>query len=239
MTKEQYQILLKYLKESFFTPFITPCIAIIAIIIILLKSRNSRIGKLFVLYLSFYVINIFTYALFPFFKYYRKYITKDLEPFVDLFFTIFEFFIFYIFFRRIALTRINQIVLIIIKYIFISIVFCLVVNSVFWHHFLKLNVLQSIFTIQAVCLLIPCIFYYFKIFQHSPTLKLTNQADFWIVTGLAFFTICTMPFSLFINYISFKNPHLYHYLYSIFYIFYALLFIMIIRAFLCNPVTVK
>ena len=105
------------------------------------------------------------------------------------------------------------------------------------HHLVVLS-LTNLFTIQAVSLLIICISYYIKIFKDAPDLILLNEPSFWIITGLTFFMLSTLPFSLISPYLI-RNTVLYRNLFSIFFIFYCILFLMIIRAFLCRQVLAK
>jgi hypothetical protein len=232
--------LMNYYGESLFTPLIAIILAFIGIVVIEKNKNKFSFSLLFQIYLSCYLLNMIIYSLFPFSEIYRKYIiSKNYETFVDLSFTIVEFFVFTLFFRRVLKQSLNRILIISVEITFSLLTIIIVLTSVIQYGFLTLATLQSIFSFQASLLLIPCVVYFITIFKSPPIIKLSNEPEFWIVCGLSFFLICTMPFSLFINYINSKNYNLYNYLYSIFYIFYSLLFVMITRAFLCKSIIAK
>lgn len=94
--------------------------------------------------------------------------------------------------------------------------------------------LQNMFTLQACMLLIPCTFYYIELLTSKPVTPLSNQPLFWIVTGLTFCLLCTLPFSILGQYIVRSNIVLYLQLFSIYNIFYCILFAMIIKSFYAN-----
>ena len=54
--------------------------------------------------------------------------------------------------------------------------------------------LQTVFTIEALVLIIACILYYIDLFKQKPDLNFTAAASFWAVTGVLFFMLCTLPF---------------------------------------------
>ena len=85
---------------------------------------------------------------------------------------------------------------------------------------------------QAIVLLIPCVIYFVEIFR-STNINLIKEPSFWIITGLSFFMLSTLPVSFLFYYIV-DNHELTYVLSSIFNLFYILLFIMITRGHLCK-----
>jgi len=57
----------------------------------------------------------------------------------------------------------------------------------------------------------------------------------WVSAGVSFFFAYALPYSLLENFINRNYYELFDQFYSIFYIFYIHLFLMIIRAYLCKP----
>lgn len=58
-------------------------------------------------------------------------------------------------------------------------------------------------TIESICLIPFCLFYFFELLNNPPLLKLTNEPAFWITTGILFLLICITPYYLVFDY--FKN----------------------------------
>ena len=93
---------------------------------------------------------------------------------------------------------------------------------------------SKVYTVEAVLLLLICLIYFFQVFRELPYIDIKNESIFWISAGLLFFVTCTLPHSILENYI-FKNHSSFSFsLNAIFYIFYTLLFLMIIRAYCCH-----
>jgi hypothetical protein len=107
------------------------------------------------------------------------------------------------------------------------------------YHGLSISTHSTVYTTEGVILLLICSFYFFELFQKTPFVNLRNEPAFWISTGLLFFMACTLPYSFLVNYIAKYYPHLLFVSYSIFYVFYILLFATIIRAYLGKPMKSK
>ena len=92
-----------------------------------------------------------------------------------------------------------------------------------------------VYTFEGVVLLLLCSYYFINLFKNTPVIKLKNEPVFWAPIGLFFFMSCTLPYSLLENTIRKNYPDSFlATTYSIFHVFYALLFLMIIRAYLCT-----
>jgi hypothetical protein len=159
--------------------------------------------------------------------------------FFDYIFTLFEFLIFFLFFKKILCNNSHKKVLTIICYLFMLIGCSLVLYDIYTFGRFRLASAYFLFNMQAISLLIPCAFYYLEIFKLRPTLDLLHEPSFWVVTGLSFFIISTLPFSLLLSSFLKAHPSLNDNLFDIFYVFYILLFAMIIKAYLCKQVTRK
>jgi len=153
----------------------------------------------------------------------------------DLIFTIFEYFIFsnYIF-NSTHSKSLNSKSL--IDKIFLSSTLLIIIVSLFLSREITTDAMQYVFIVQAICLLIYCSAYYFDIFMSLNVKKLENEPSFYVVTGTTFFMICTIPVSFIMNYLWSIGQTIFYQAYSIIYIFYMILFLMIIKAFLCKPI---
>lgn len=112
----------------------------------------------------------------------------------------------------------------------------LILNDFYAFYKLKQSSIYILFTIQAIGLIIGSIFYYIDIFRSPSVSNLKKQPLFLTIMGISFFMLCTLPYSIAVNSLKESNPFITQYLFSIFYIFYCFLFLMIIKALLCKPV---
>ncbi len=101
-----------------------------------------------------------------------------------------------------------------------------------WNHYWPLHL---VYCLESIILIIGCITYFHQIYMHPPQHRLKSSSHFWIVTGLVFYLICTIPITIASPYLVEKQHTLYLNLFSLIYIFYIILFSTIIRAFLCKP----
>jgi hypothetical protein len=223
---------LKYLADSLYTPLATILVAIWGFIISL---RNSKgILKIFTFYFLGFVILQGSY----FFAERNIKHNPFLSHILDFGFTIFEFLIFVRFFWEIFSKRIKRFLVVLSLYFLTTCIYYFVkdFNKV---RALTISSLETVFIIESISLLIPCVIYYVKMFKLKEPEPLQKDKYFWITTGLCFFILSTLPFSYLMNYLRVEQWEVYKYLYSIVYLFYCLLFIMIVKAILCKPVLAK
>ena len=213
--------------------------AIIGIIII--NKNKSRTINIFSYYFGGFIVLKLFYFLHALFITQTSfhYTMVSIDYYADYLFTLFEFYIFVSFFKTILESQFHRNILNSIVYCFTIIGSAILIKDIVFYGFPQKINIHLLFIIQALSLLIPCVLYYTNLFKGEPTLNLLNEPSFWIVTGLSFFMICTLPYSFFIDYLLKTDFIVYRHLFSIFHIFYILLFIMIIRAHLCRPIAAK
>ena len=66
---------------------------------------------------------------------------------------------------------------------------------------LRYKSLTNIYILGSSIMLIPCYFYYREIFSLFPKTNLLQNANFWTVTGLSFYLICTLPITFVLAYL--------------------------------------
>jgi hypothetical protein len=227
--------ILKYWNDSYYVSALSIVLAIVGLIISIVKRNNANDLKLFKFFFLGYIINLVT-ILFDLVYGYKP-LRSFLFYYPDFLDTILEFAVFFFFIKKIIGSdkirkALSPLWPMFSSYALIYFLYYIIIHGQIDQHFL-----QNIFTVQATLLIISCLFYFFDLFKRPPVLDLLILPSFWVVTGLAFFMICTLPFTIFGNYLVKVNNELYVQLFGIFEIFYCLLFIMIIKAFLCIPVT--
>jgi hypothetical protein len=197
---------------------------------------NRRNGNLYLFkyyFLSYVVCTLAVYLEIISLSYSPKTLFPTIR-YTDLLFTFSEFFIPIVFFQRLFINRaIESNAVVLVKYTFLLVTSGLLLFNILRPNELTSATIENIFTLQALCLLVPCVCYYRLIFlgplDKGPILQ---TSEFWIVTGITFFMLCTLPFSLLTNLLKASV----NMTYIIFDIFYCLLFVMFIRAFSCKSV---
>lgn len=87
---------------------------------------------------------------------------------------------------------------------------------------------------ESFFLVIPCLIYFYELFLTRNLRPLTDQPAFWIITGILFLNACEIPLLVTSNLLK-EITHYYNEAFSLNYILYVLLFILLMRAFLCPP----
>ena len=216
---------------SFYIWSILYITAISGLVVSIVKRKKHRILKNFPLYFSFFLCVLISGDIYEFFLPKAKF---RLDMYIDYFFTLAELIIFSDFFYKILISSISKKTIKIFTRLFIVFSLISVITNVHFYNMISQNTRNRIYTTEAIILIIFCIFYYFEIFKHSVYPNLINEPSFWIVTGLSFFMICTLPYSLMEIYLLKNFKSIGFQLYTIFYVFYILLFLMIITAFACK-----
>src|SRR4051812_8956307 len=177
--------LIKSLSRTNFTSLLPLLIAVVTFLYSLtIKTIPNRL-KWIKIYLFSYAISIIFFDLVELYMgYYSPPLSAiyELELGSDLLFTILEFFLFIIYFVHLKdLFPKNHLIIISILFLIITITILLID----FHHYSSLyyKTVQKIFTLQAALLVFPCFYYYKKLFTNTPRLKLSQDPDFWIMTG--------------------------------------------------------
>jgi hypothetical protein len=221
--------MLQYFQNNYYTDAIGFGLAIVGLILPLYtKSKNKSLHIFRTYFGSYILLKLMGYAtvalsnnkgIYPSFEFVSTY--------CDFCFTILEYFVFSFFLRQYVQANTWTI----INSLFILTIFAILLRSS-GNHWADTELL---FTSQAILLIPLCISYFTNLLNTKIHLKLLNEPSFWVVTGVSFFMVCTLPYSLFIGYLRKNNVDLYIDLYSIFFVFYIILFSMIIKAQLCTP----
>jgi len=84
---------------------------------------------------------------------------------------------------------------------------------------------------EAAFLVVPCLIYFYELFLTKNLHPLTAQPAFWVITGILFLNACDIPLLLTAKLMGsyFRD------VFSLNYILYIILFLLLIRAFLCPP----
>lgn len=156
---------------------------------------------------------------------------KKLERVFASLFILIEFLVLYSFFHKvIVMKNLRQIQTFIFLFFGLYVVFaCIFTNALFLNP-------DKLYLPQSVAILVFCLLYFLQIFSLPPKYVLPSDPAFWVATGCLFYFACTIP--LFFVEVFDLIPY-YHSIYSINYLSYSVFFVLITKAFLCNPVPLK
>jgi len=223
-------------KISFFTEALLVALLIITLCIALRFRKKHEVLKLFPVYISALLLvflSIYIWLLFPDVEIYIV-STFNFINYIDYFFILVELFVFSNFFYlSISGKKIKKIILR-LTLLFIPYFLIELYNDKYFPGSISEWSQSRVYTVESLILLIPCFVYFYELFKKPPVLNLKNEPSFWIVIGWTFFATCTLPYSLLENHLRKNHSSLMTQFYSVFYIFYILLLITIIRAYLCK-----
>ena len=222
--------LIKYFSHSYYTEIISYLVALIAFVLFSLEKSNFKFFKFYFLVYLLISLLIYIVAYYQFDKTSTGKSVLIIRHHLDFFFTIFEYFVFANYLKAYVNKSVYKIARIIIILSSASIYIKIIKSETFIND----KALFIFFTIQSIVLLLLCISYYIHMFVNQKNLVINNKSSFWITTGITFFLLCTLPFSLSASFLYDTDYILFQNLYSIYYIFYIILFIMIVIGLKCE-----
>jgi len=235
-----FEKVLSELKSFYYSQLVMAFFEITAIILAFIHVKKSKIGKLFIFYLllDFFILLTGVYL--------------HANPDIPVLFwsnfvnvtnitvALVEFLVYYYFFSKVLYNQKIKSALYII-----SISFFLVWLTYLFTHFSFITPRKTYFSyligvVEFILLLPPCILFYFQLLKINSSLPLLKRPSFWIVTGVFFFALISIPYYLLNNYII-KEYKEYYFILSVafFYIPFTLNFIFLSKAFICKkPLTI-
>jgi len=218
-----------YFRDNFYTDPISLLLAFIGLIFSFKKSeRKDDILRLY--FAAYIVLKLSTYT--TYFAYYTKSsyypIINVINFQVDYLFTVLEFFCFTNYLKQFV----NKYQNLVSNLIFYTTVLTLFVYIRFVSGHLQFRFLFLVFLLQSLLILGYCISYYIRLFQSNISFDLLNDRAFYVVTGLSFFHLGCLPFSIISAYLFKYDMETFKQLYFIVYVLYSILFSTIIKAML-------
>lgn len=224
----------EFLESSYYTQAVSFAFAIIGLSTFFIRRIRNNLSKKISVYFGGYIILCTTNFICAFLRTPEKAnFLFNLQVIADFLFTVLEFRIFSNLISNIIISKKRTRVLILANRLFAIAAFVYCCDFSLYETYKNLEHLQSLLTFQAILLLVSCAFYFEKIYKGVPNFELINQPDFWILTGLSFTLICSLPNSLFSSYLVYHSFASYKNLFAIFYLLYILFFAMIIKGILC------
>ena len=155
-------------------------------------------------------------------------------------FELIEFFVFYYFFQQIIKSNFARSVmkLSLISLLSLSILFIVKISD---QNFSKEQIIRLstfIWSVKFFLLLVPILAYFFEIFRTDPLKDISQSPSLWIISGLFFYTLATLPFILISEFLFESDKPLYYLMFSIHFLSLSFLFLTIIKAFTCRKLII-
>lgn len=153
--------------------------------------------------------------------------------------SIIELLIYYQFFIRLFNNSTIQYYLLLIRKIYLLLVIVCLVGWVLKNDYL-LNYITKLTEVAGfIFLLIPTLFYYRHLLNNTATYSIFNRPSFWIVTGIFFYALASIPLLLIARYITRETEMGRIIVTALYYTPYIIHFVLLTKAFLCRkPLTI-
>lgn len=234
-----WEEILKVSGKRYYGDLLMGVFELFAIIIGLVYARKDKMGRLFIGYLTFdFLVLIGGYYIklgssFSFsFLYYFIYFSNDLVSLVELF-------VYYHFFFHIIQNKSFGKLMHICKTCFAVIV---IVFAITKFEFLSKRysyISYSIGAIEFLLLIPPCFVYYFEVIKNKSVINLFERPSFWVVTGIFFYSLISVPFyllSIFVESSNYEHSNLIELF--LFYAPFIVNFIFLSKSFLCEKLLI-
>lgn len=230
--------LLNELDKSFYTMPLMIVLNILFLIVALRSRSAEKVYNIFIIYGALFLVeNIAGICLTLFDKVLIK--TGSFKATVGAYsmlcFVLIEFIVFYLFFyHQFNNKRIQNKITVTGKiYTAVAVLFTLYA-SIFPFPLTIKSLTAYIYVTSSILILIPAFYYFYTLFIEPPTKNLLQESSFWITTGIAFLHSLNIPLFLIENYLLKKFITIWYSMYSINYIAYCFLFILLIISLLCD-----
>jgi hypothetical protein len=219
---------------TYFTELLLDVFLVTTLLLSLKKRNQYPQLKYIPLYLGsfiFLAINGYAYRLSLYAKISRVYLIID--RFCNYSVTLIEFIAFSYFFYSIiqsAESRRKIVVLITLSLTYFLIVLIQIIHL---DSITMMYPINNLYIVESVSLFLMCSFYFINLFKSPPISKLTTSPNFWTSAGLCFYLLATLPITIATNYFV-AETIFYKSSYSLIYVSYTLLFLMIIKGYSCR-----
>lgn len=223
--------LLRFLRETYYTPAF---LLILCTVVIIIGFYNRRKFKYLNL-LPAYALTSATQIIITFICLIYKIPTfRQINNYSIILFMMVEFIIFYNLLLQVIERKYLKKSMSLMQFIFVllSLAVALTMKSTG-------SIPQIYYITDSIFLIVPCLFYFYEIFKAPPSFRLSTQPAFWIVIGFSFMIICSLPLNLLEGFFISNMKDIYEQINTLNYVFYSLVFVLILKAFLCKPTIIR
>jgi len=227
-------------SKYYYTPLLMLIVEATALIIAIIYIRRTKIGKAFIFYIAFdfclLIVDCFLIShpgIAPKFR-------SQFMTYINNLVALTELLVYYIFFYIIlSNSKIKNLMRVLALFfaIIIAVYFITRLNFL-TNRFIYISYLIGV--TEFIFMLPPCFFYFYNILTVDSEVSLLKRPTFWIVTGIFFYSLISIPYYLLNRYLSDHDKQLWHALQAALYVIpFTLNFVFLIKAFLCKkPLTI-
>ena len=231
----QWNKLIDNFSKYYYTPLLMLIVEATALVIAIIYIRKTKIGKAFIFYITFdfsvLIVDCFLISnpgIAPKFR-------SQFMAYINNLIALIELLVYYYFFYILLPNRKIKNLMKALALFFVVIIVVYVIT--------RLNFLTNRFTYisyligvtEFIFLLPPCFFYFYNILTVDSEVSLLKRPTFWIVTGILFYSLISIPYYLLNRYLSDRDTQLWSTLQAALYIIpFTLNFAFLIKAFLCK-----
>ncbi len=227
--------LIEEFRKYYYTTLLMLIVELAALIIGLLYVRKEKAGRFFITYIAFDFCILLAVLYMEtnlrisrtFHSYFQD-TTNTLVAYVELL-------VYFYFFKKVLKGNRIKVILTRLAVIY-SVIIIIFLATKFVFDTNRYSYIAYITgAIEFIFLLVPCIYYFLHLFKANSSLPLTDRPSFWIVTGIFFFSLISIPYYL-LNRYFFSTQYELRYLFNavLYYIPFTANFIFLIKAFLCK-----
>jgi hypothetical protein len=232
--------LIKFFEDEYYGNLLIGFFELTAVITGFLFSRRNKMALPFLLYLILdfviYVYDIYLVVFSPF-------SINKVNSFLLLsnnFISLVELFTYFYFFSRIIKNRLIKTLMKILGWLFLIVTVLLQTTKFTFLTSRLFYVSNLISTLEFSFLLLPCFTYFYELLKDDPIINLYQRQSFWIVLGILFCSVISIPYLLIDRFVN-NNKYEYGHLLALvfFYLPFSINFVFLTRAFLCkNTLTI-
>ena len=228
-------LFIKYISESYYTNALAVLVAF-CVCIYITRYPNKEVD-IFKYYLSFYIIGqvIHFYCSTICTSASSEERASFYSKATECLFTTVEFLIFHRYYRTLLATPRFEKCIIWTRIAYLILTVGVIASDTIRNSTITTLSLQRIFVFQAIALILLSSMYFINVFR-SPPQNIINVPAFWISTGLYVCMLPILPFTLFLKDIMAAFPDLYWNFFTITYVVYIVLFLMILKAHSCKTI---
>ena len=213
---------ISFLSLNYYCVGIMMFLALTALVTSIRYYRRHRNLRIFTYYIAFSLVEsmvaYFSFV-YPKFKFYQSFMLRG----TYVCFGVFEFVVCNIFILHYIRSPLRRRIIRINGLLFL--LFLIAMMTVIR------RITVSIFILDSVFLVPPCLIYFYELFLTVSPKPLKDQPSFWVITAILFLNACSIPLQLTFDFLGRYAEAAY----SLNDILYGILFIMLIRAYLCRP----
>jgi hypothetical protein len=192
-----------------------------------IKYKSSPTRKIFIIYFSTIIIQgittvIYAYIIYPHFS-------EKFNLYSEYTFAVIEFLVLSMLLHHILSSKQSKIAVRATTAAFLmSCILFFPPDVAFLSHSYSVSI------VSAFVIIGHCLVYFYELFLHEPTKKLTNEPSFWIATGILLYFVCLIPNLLVLQFVASEDYLKYAGLAYINFFAASTLYVFFIKALLCK-----